>query len=202
MASNLIIIAGALLMLWIFTYFKKKYSYFSDRGMISPTPTMPLGNFWKVGISVHFIEKINSIYREFKGRDVLCGFYIFSKPVILVLDVELIKNILVKDFYSFHDRGLYHNENTDPLSAHLFSVNFSNHFTYNATSLGAIKKRKYFYRYLIMFWGGRRTMESASAKNDNNILKWENQRNDANNGDNLKSVDWRRRWSCRYEEVP
>lgn len=123
MASNLMIICGTLILLWIVKWIHKKYSYFSDRNIPSPTPLFPLGNFWKVGITMHFIEKINSIYRDFKGKDVMCGFYIFTKPCVLILDPELIKNVLVKDFYSFHDRGLYHNEHTDPLSAHLFSVN-------------------------------------------------------------------------------
>lgn len=127
MASALLVICGTLALLWLLKYIKKSYSYFSDKGMISPTPIFPLGNFWKVGITVHFIEKINEIYRDFRDKDILCGFYIFTKPVYLILDLELIKNILVKDFYHFHDRGLYHNEETDPLSAHLFSVKFPNH---------------------------------------------------------------------------
>lgn len=118
----LLLIFCTCLIIWIVQAVRKKYSYFSDRKVIHERPIFPLGNFWKVGISVHFIEKINSIYRQFKGKDSLCGFYIFTKPVYLILEPELIKNILVKDFYSFHDRGLYHNEHTDPLSAHLFSV--------------------------------------------------------------------------------
>lgn len=126
MASSLLIIAGTLLLVWLVMWIRKSYSYFSDRKILAPSAMFPLGNFWRVGISMHFIEKINSIYREFKTKDVLCGFYIFTKPCFLILDVELIKNILVKDFYSFHDRGLYHNEHTDPLSAHLFSVKFHN----------------------------------------------------------------------------
>ena len=123
MALPLLLICATLLLLWLVKIVQKKYSYFSDRNMLSPTPIFPLGNFWKVLITVPFIEKINSFYKEFKGRAPLCGFFVLTKPVHLILDVDLIKNILVKDFYSFHDRGLYHNEHTDPLSAHLFSVN-------------------------------------------------------------------------------
>lgn len=125
MASSLIIIAATLALLWLLTYIRTKYSYFSSRGVPTPTPIFPLGNFWKVGITVHFIERINSMYRQFKGKDVMSGFYVFTRPVTLILDVDLVKNILVKDFYSFHDRGLYYNELTDPLSAHLFSVKLS-----------------------------------------------------------------------------
>lgn len=129
MASPLLVIAAGFALLWLLKYIQRSYSYFSDKGMLAPPAIFPLGNFWKVGMTVHFIEKINEIYREFRGKDLLCGFYILTQPAYLILDLDLIKNILVKDFYHFHDRGLYHNEETDPLSAHLFSVTFRNHLS-------------------------------------------------------------------------
>lgn len=170
MATHLLLICGTLLLLWVCMYFIKSYSYFSNKKMLSPTPMFPLGNFWKVGITMHFIEKINSIYREFKGRDVLCGFYIFTKPVYLILDVDLIKNILVKDFYSFHDRGLYHNEKTDPLSAHLFSVTFHN--LSNATRRDNEAKTFTFLSLsmLLFIRGGGRALENSQTENDDDIL--------------------------------
>lgn len=132
----LLLIFCTCLLIWIVQAVRKKYSYFSDRKVIHERPIFPLGNFWKVGISVHFIEKINSIYRQFKGKDSLCGFYIFTKPVYLILEPELIKNILVKDFYSFHDRGLYHNEHTgESPCAHcqILSLLMSSRFTCRST---------------------------------------------------------------------
>ena len=41
----------------------------------------------------------------------------------MVNDTELIKQILVKEFASFPDRGLYCNEKLDPLNNHLFFMN-------------------------------------------------------------------------------
>jgi len=108
MAFNLLVILGSVLLLWFATIIHKKQRYFKDRNVPHDSPIFPLGNFWKVGLTMHFIEKINSLYDKFKGSDVMCGFYIFTKPVYLITDLELLKNILVKDFYSFHDRGLYH----------------------------------------------------------------------------------------------
>lgn len=170
MASALLLITATLLLLWLVSYVRRSYSYFSNKNMLSPKPTFPLGNFWKVGLTVHFIEKINSMYREFKGKDVLCGFYIFTKPVYLILDIDLIKNIMVKDFYSFHDRGLYHNEKTDPLSAHLFSVTFRN------LSKFEITENFYIFSSLsqsILFFlrGGRWTLENSPRKNDDDIFE-------------------------------
>jgi cytochrome P450 family 6 len=39
-----------------------------------------------------------------------------------VRDPEIIKNILVKDFHSFHDHGLFKDEDIEPLSGHLFLI--------------------------------------------------------------------------------
>jgi cytochrome P450 family 6 len=105
MEISLLILAATVLILWFVHSIRKKYDYFKERGIPNPKPYWPLGNFWKVGMSVHFINRVNEIYRQFKGSAKVCGFYIFTIPVYIVLDIDLIKNILVKDFDSFHDRG-------------------------------------------------------------------------------------------------
>ncbi|XP_059489203.1 uncharacterized protein LOC132204601 [Neocloeon triangulifer] len=49
------------------------------------------------------------------------GFYKMKKPSLLIRDPELIKNILVKDFKSFHDNTFLVDEKRDPVIAnHLF----------------------------------------------------------------------------------
>ncbi|KAG5669769.1 hypothetical protein PVAND_000063 [Polypedilum vanderplanki] len=122
MASSLVLISISLLFLYLFNLVKKQYNYFKDRGIPNPKPIFPLGNFWGVGLSVHFIHRVNEIYRQFKGKAKICGFFVTTIPAYIALDIELIKNILVKDFDSFHDRGIYYNEKADPLSAHIFSI--------------------------------------------------------------------------------
>lgn len=111
-----------LLLIKIYLSYKESFRYFEKQGIPFPKPTIPFGNFWRVGFNVHFIDKINAIYRQFRGKDTLCGFFVLNRPVYLILDPGLIKHVLQTDFYHFHDRGLYHNENSDPLSAHLFCI--------------------------------------------------------------------------------
>jgi cytochrome P450 family 6 len=62
-----------------------------------------------------------NFYNKFEGHN-YGGIYIFTTPRLFVRDPDLIKDIVVKDFSIFHDRGVYMNEEIEPLSAHLFSL--------------------------------------------------------------------------------
>ncbi|KOC60093.1 putative cytochrome P450 6a14 [Habropoda laboriosa] len=44
------------------------------------------------------------------------------KPYLVVNDPNLIREVLAKEFSSFHDRGIFCNEETDPLSGNLFQL--------------------------------------------------------------------------------
>lgn len=70
-----------------------------------------------------FGEEINSWYKDYKAKgNKYFGIHLFHKPILVPIDVELVKSILVRDFDHFVDRGIYYNEKHDPLSAHLFSL--------------------------------------------------------------------------------
>ncbi|KAG5863435.1 hypothetical protein JTB14_034521 [Gonioctena quinquepunctata] len=50
------------------------------------------------------------------------GIYSLTSPIYLPLDLELIKNIMAKDFQHFIDRGIYVNERDEPINAHIFAI--------------------------------------------------------------------------------
>lgn len=62
-----------------------------------------------------------NLYKKYDNETYI-GFHAFLKPQILIRDLDIIKSILVKDFNTFTDRGVYYNEEKDPLSGHLFSL--------------------------------------------------------------------------------
>lgn len=108
----------------VYLYFKRNYLYWKQRNVPFVKPKTPFGNIyppWKERDI--FGNTIRSWYEELKhcGRK-LGGAYIFTSPVLVLLDPELIKDILIKNFDHFTDQGVYYNEKGEPLSAHLLNV--------------------------------------------------------------------------------
>ncbi|XP_055545123.1 probable cytochrome P450 6a14 [Wyeomyia smithii] len=107
----------------LYFYIRRKYAYWSDRNVPHVPGSPPMGSFKGMGTKYHFTEIMDRMYQQFKNTGVSAiGMYLGFKPAVLVLDLDLIKRILVKDFNQFRDRGMYFNEKDDPLSAHLFSI--------------------------------------------------------------------------------
>nr|AZP56676.1 CYP6K1c [Locusta migratoria migratoria] len=104
----------------LYVIFKIDYTYWKKKGVPYLEPTFPLGNGWDTTLmKKNFGEVLRDVYFETEGRDFV-GIYSLNNPLLIVRDPEMIKTILVKDFNYFPDRGIYVDEKTDHLSAHLF----------------------------------------------------------------------------------
>ena len=114
-------ILSLILIFVIRAWYKNHYQYWIKRGFPSDEPNFPLDSLSGTGTKLHNAEKFDEIYQRFKGQRVV-GLFIVFTPAIAVYDPELIQSILVKDFSHFHDHYLYYNEKTDPLSAHMLSI--------------------------------------------------------------------------------
>ena len=106
----------------VYVYFKVSFNYWKKRNVPYAKPTFPFGNlrdmlFVKTSIGQLFAN----IYKELDG-EMYGGTYAFTKPGFIFRDPDIIKNVLVKDFSSFHDRGFYMDEELEPLSGHLFML--------------------------------------------------------------------------------
>lgn len=106
----------------LFLFFKRRFSYWKNRGVPYIEPTIPHGNLKDVGKSKHFVEAMDEIYYACKKKSPFAGSYFSISPVAVITDLDLIKTVLIRDFHFFRDRSNYCNEEDDPLSGTLFFV--------------------------------------------------------------------------------
>uniref|UniRef100_A0AAG5CVY9 Cytochrome P450 n=1 Tax=Anopheles atroparvus TaxID=41427 RepID=A0AAG5CVY9_ANOAO len=108
----------------VYLFVRSKHNYWKDHGFPHvPNPHFLFGHAKGQGQSKHGADVHQQLYLEFKRRgEAYGGFSQFVIPSVLVVDPELIKTILVKDFSVFMDHGVFNNARDDPLSAHLFAL--------------------------------------------------------------------------------
>ncbi|CAH1112908.1 unnamed protein product [Psylliodes chrysocephalus] len=108
----------------IFFYIKWKQSYWSRRGVDYIEPDFFFGNTTAITKRTKHRSKVfESFYRHFKSKgQKFGGVYDFLKPVFIVTDLELIRNILQRDFSHFVNHVGFINEDADPITGHLFNL--------------------------------------------------------------------------------
>lgn len=132
-------------------YVRHLFSYWERMGVPCVKPLIPFGNFKGLGRQYFQGEITQKLYKEMKGSGPFCGVYLFHVPLALALDLEFVKNVLIKDFQYFQDRGMYYNEKDDPLSAHLFAIEGNKWRTLRSklTATFTSGKMKYMYPTII-----------------------------------------------------
>lgn len=99
----------------VYLYFQKSYKFWEKRGFPYVQPSFPMGNMQ----GMFATRALGSIFRDLYVANAdkpFVGLWMMFKPALLIRDPELIKTIFVRDFMSFHDRGIAVNEKEDPLS--------------------------------------------------------------------------------------
>lgn len=104
----------------IYLYFKYTFGHWERKGFPYIKASFPFGNLSSVatgkssfGVNIYELHKIST--------EPVVGVYLFFQPGLLVRDAEIVKKILVTDFDSFHDRGVYYNP-ADLYSHNLFAL--------------------------------------------------------------------------------
>ncbi|XP_047118299.1 probable cytochrome P450 6a14 [Schistocerca piceifrons] len=98
---GLVVIAAALV-LWV-CYFRH-FSYWTEKGAPQSRPWTPFGNCYKSILQKQMLsEDLDELYRQFRDKRYV-GYYRGLEPRLLVIDPNLIRQILVKDFDFFTDR--------------------------------------------------------------------------------------------------
>uniref|UniRef100_A0A1I8M6N2 Cytochrome P450 n=1 Tax=Musca domestica TaxID=7370 RepID=A0A1I8M6N2_MUSDO len=104
----------------LLSYLRVKYNYWDLQGVKQLKPHFLLGHLGKLK-SVNHRQVLKEVYDNFKSTTKLAGFYIYTKPVAVILNLDLVKAVLIKDFSFFASRMVYKNEK-DILSQHLFNL--------------------------------------------------------------------------------
>ena len=86
------------------------------KGIPCLEPSFPFGNFDGVGTKIHIVERHRRFMR-LSRKIKIAGNYSLLKRLLVLLDLDLIKNVCIRDFDSFMDRGVYYNEVSDPAPA-------------------------------------------------------------------------------------
>ncbi|GFS94156.1 cytochrome P450 3A24 [Nephila pilipes] len=91
---------AVVVVLWLL-YRKRCFSVLKNMGVPGPEPNIIFGNMFE------FITKtpIQSIDEWIKKYGKIVGYYLGTKPVVLVADVDLLKKIQVSDFHKFINRA-------------------------------------------------------------------------------------------------
>jgi hypothetical protein len=133
----------------LYFYFTRNFTFWKKLGIPYVKPKPFVGNlkecvFQKVNIGEH----LQQIYEQHSDKPYV-GIFSFDKPILLIRDLELVKNIMVKDFQYFIDRIICLDEKLDPLSSKILFVIKSQrwrHWRINLTPVftsGKMKKMFY-----------------------------------------------------------
>lgn len=107
MTSSFEILCGiAILFLALYYYFTSTFDFWKSRGVVGPKPIPFFGTMKDLILikksTAHFIK---DIYENYKNEPMV-GLYSKRSPFLLLNDPELIKDILIRDFSKFANRGL------------------------------------------------------------------------------------------------
>lgn len=121
MSVYIVLVAAAVSL--IYYLWKRTFTYWERLGVHQFPIDSLRGNMKGVGKTRHFRDFAQEYYIKTKNLGLkFSGLYFLVKPTLMITDLDMIKNILVKDFNNFPNRGSYFNEKDDPLSAHLFNI--------------------------------------------------------------------------------
>ncbi|XP_056907891.1 thromboxane-A synthase isoform X3 [Takifugu flavidus] len=97
--SGLSVTLGLLLLGLLYWYSVHPFSVLSRNGIKHPKPLPFFGNLFM--FRQGFFNPLNDLIKT-HGR--VCGYYLGRKPVVVVADPEMLRQVMVKDFSSFPNR--------------------------------------------------------------------------------------------------
>lgn len=106
----------------IYYYFTSTFNHWKNRGIQGPKPIPIFGNILAPMIGTVSIAKfLTDLYMKYRHEPMI-GIFVRREPILIVQDPDIIKDVLIKDFSKFANRGFMRHEKAEPLSQHLFAL--------------------------------------------------------------------------------
>lgn len=105
-----------------YAYIKWKHGYWARLGIPYDKPSLIMGSLKGIGKKFTIGGKVNMVYEELHHNAKIVGMYLMVRPLTVVCDLDLVRKILIADFQKLSDRGLYWDEEEEPLSANLLNL--------------------------------------------------------------------------------
>ena len=128
----LTIILAVLLAIVLFVWHYYLFSYWKRHNVKFVKPAPIRGN---ANLKISFFDQIHEIYKSegFENEPVVAA-YLMHRPILVLRDLDLIKRIMIKNFYDFADHVITPDAVHDRLAA-------ENLFFTNATKWKALRPR-------------------------------------------------------------
>ena len=108
MWSDILLISLGLLTVAYF-WMRKKFTFFRSKGIPEDPGYFPFGSqaSWDMlSGKASFANLTDHTYKNFPNDPVVGAYGVFGQPVVIVRDLEMAKNVLIKDFDHFVDRSM------------------------------------------------------------------------------------------------
>ncbi|XP_034194616.1 putative cytochrome P450 6a14 isoform X2 [Osmia lignaria lignaria] len=123
MATYLEISCGFIaVFLALYYYFTSTFNYWKKRGIKGPEPIPVFGNIMAPMLAKQSLaDFLMNLYKKYKNEPMI-GIFVKREPILIILDPDIIKDVLIKDFSKFANRDFTIHEIAEPLSQHLFGL--------------------------------------------------------------------------------
>lgn len=104
MILTLLLILLVTSILFGYLYTTRNFNYWKKKGVVFSKPLPFIGNLLDlITVKKSPGQFLDALYNKWKDQPYV-GFFALDKPALLIRDIDIIKNILIKDFNFFKDR--------------------------------------------------------------------------------------------------
>ncbi|XP_058793297.1 probable cytochrome P450 6a13 isoform X2 [Phymastichus coffea] len=120
------LLAGlGILFLYLYYRLTANFHFWEKYNVKGPKPMLIFGNFKDFILGrINIALLLKKYYDDYKSEPYV-GIYDRSSPILILKDADLIKDVLIKDFNHFPDRGLLGKESQDPFSQNLLNLEYA-----------------------------------------------------------------------------